>query len=191
MAAWVRGRDQIPILFVAAAQLVTRERIEVLALTPAAIDASTDLASLLNRCEQQGIRTILPWGLGKWLGARGARIRNVLTERDRSKHVLIGDIGGRPWVWPRPSLLGTLERCGYRSINGTDPLPVSAEEARVGSYGSWHSHPTANSTIADLSYAEVWQRLFVAPATFERFGRSAGLLACLNAQMALRLYRAA
>lgn len=115
------------LLILAGRQVVTRERIEVLALaTTSRIKDGLGLEETLDQVEQAGAVAVLPWGLGKWLGARGKRIEEVAASRS----LLLGDNAGRPGFWPEP---GIFKR--HPVLPGTDPLRASGEERLVGGYG--------------------------------------------------------
>lgn len=116
-------------------QLVTRERLEVLALgTTALLRDGEPLDSTLNAVREVGAAAVLPWGVGKWLGARGAAVERVLAE-PRFGHVFLGDNGNRLELGPEPKQLAAARRAGRRVLPGSDPLPLPGEEVRAGSYG--------------------------------------------------------
>jgi hypothetical protein len=115
------------LLVLAGRQVVTRERIEVLALaTTACFKDGQSLEETLDQVEQAGAVPVLPWGLGKWLGARGKRVKEVVA----SRRLLLGDNAGRPGFWPQPSIFKK-----HPVLPGTDPLKSPGEELLVGSYG--------------------------------------------------------
>jgi hypothetical protein len=86
---------------------------------------------------------ISPWGVGKWLGKRGRVLIDLINYS--SKPFFLGDNGGRPFFWPVPHfkfmnllLKGKKTKWVKKALpvfNGSDPLPVSGEISRVGSYG--------------------------------------------------------
>ena len=126
----------VSLLIVSGRQIVTREGIEVLASgTTAKIADGMTLGETLRMCQAQACLTILPWAVGKWLGSRGALVADALDRQPVPVHG--GDNGGRPWFWPRPAQWLNAERRGLAVLSGSDPLPLSGDERRVGSFGSW------------------------------------------------------
>lgn len=121
---------------VAGRQVVTRERLEVLALgTRAAIEDGDELVATIGRVVEAGAVAVLPWGFGKWTGERGRLVREVILDRERLPHLFVGDNGGRPSALPHPALLAEAERHGRIVIPGTDPLPLPAEAGKAGRFG--------------------------------------------------------
>lgn len=115
------------LLVLAGRQVVTCERIEVLALaTNSRIKDGMTLEETLDEVEQSGAVAVLPWGLGKWLGARGKRVEDVAANR----RLLLGDNAGRPFFWPEPGIFKK-----HPVLPGTDPLRAAGEARLVGGYG--------------------------------------------------------
>lgn len=116
-------------------QLVTRERLEVLALgTTAPLPDGEPIDATLQSVRDVGAVAVLPWGVGKWLGARGTVLARVL-EDPRFRHVCLGDNGNRLELGPEPRQFVVARRVGRRVLPGSDPLPLPGEEVRAGSYG--------------------------------------------------------
>lgn len=116
-------------------QVVTREKIEVLALyCTKIITDGLSLDETVNAAEQCGGIPVLPWGVGKWVGKRGKIIRRYLAAHPE-RRLFLGDNGGRPLFWPTPTLFQFARTRGIAVLPGTDPLPLPSEAARVGSYG--------------------------------------------------------
>jgi hypothetical protein len=139
--AFLRTEASEPAGFlIAGRQLVSREGIEVLglALDPAHPASATSdrlhsAETLLRSVLDAGAVAVLPWGLGKWLGARGARAAAFAADPAFQEHplFLLGDTAHRFRPWPRPRLL----RPPARVLAGSDLLPVAGAERRVGRYG--------------------------------------------------------
>lgn len=130
-------------------QIVTAERIEVLALGQD-LDApdGESLGDTLKRVAQTDAIAVLPWGLGKWLGTRGGLVRDVLDKHGPDDLVL-GDTCLRPAWFPAPALLRKARSRGFSILYGTDPLPRPHEENITGQWATlWEadwdaSHPAA------------------------------------------------
>jgi len=132
--------DPGAVILVAGRQVVSRERLEVLLLaldpdhplseTP---DRTRGLVSLVREGLEAGAVTVMPWGFGKWLGARARHVRAIVDLPDVHDHPLffLGDIPARCWPWATPRAFGA----GIRVLRGTDVLPLAGSETRVASYG--------------------------------------------------------
>jgi len=116
------------LLVIAGRQIVSLERIEVLAVDcreniPNGLTLDATIAAMQ---EMGGAVPVLPWGVGKWSGERGRLVANAAARYS----LLLGDNAGRPFGWPRPALFQQ-----YVVLPGTDPLRLRSEQERVGIYG--------------------------------------------------------
>jgi 2-polyprenyl-3-methyl-5-hydroxy-6-metoxy-1,4-benzoquinol methylase len=159
MSLRVTHTDGQSLLLVSGRQVVTQEGIEVLTLmTPATVEDGLSLEETLNAAIAADSLTVLPWGVGKWLGKRGQLVRDRLEaslpgslqanpqanpgNTDPATPLFAGDNGGRPSFWPLPSF------CQQRpQLPGSDPLPLAGEVQRPGSFGfvvaapaDWREH---------------------------------------------------
>lgn len=131
-----RGREGAPIALIGGRQVATEEGLEVLALaTDAEIPGGRSARETVEASLAAGAVTVVPWGLGKWWFRRGRVVRRLVESVDHPLFFL-GDNGGRPRTAPEPSLFRAARRRGTAVLAGSDPLPFSREEERVGSYGS-------------------------------------------------------
>jgi SAM-dependent methyltransferase len=125
----------LPVLVIAGRQIVSGERVEVLALgTRARIPDGKPLAATIEAARAAGALAVLPWGFGKWWGERGRLVDAYLARAPHGK-IFLGDNGGRPIGLPAPRQFA---RAFLRSIfvlPGSDPLPRAGEIERIGSYG--------------------------------------------------------
>ena len=123
--------DGEEIFLFSGAQVITSERIEVLALlAERPIRNGLCLRETIAAIEQARGIVVLPWSPGKWLGRRGKLVREYLRERP---NCWVGDIPMR-W-WGRWSLL-RLRGAGalpLRILYGSDPLPIRGDEGIAGS----------------------------------------------------------
>ena len=130
-------------------QIVTSEGIEVLALlTDQLFKDGGMVEDILDQIQESGALPVLPWGVGKWLGSRGAIVTRILQKKSNSCFFL-GDNGGRPFGWPEPTQLKEAAEAGIKVLPGSDPLPLPREASRVGSFGfgiraALSSEPAAN-----------------------------------------------
>jgi hypothetical protein len=122
------------ILLIAGRQVVTEERLEVLALGCAHEFADgRPFADTLRRIADEGGAAVIPWGFGKWLGRRGRIVRDLIERADVP--FCVGDNGGRALSLPRPPLFERAERQSIAVLGGSDPLPLRDHSSRVGGYG--------------------------------------------------------
>lgn len=179
--ALVVRRGATKLCLFAGRQLVTRERLEVLALgTTAPLPDGEPIDATLTAVRECGAAAVLPWGVGKWLGARGAVIERVLAE-PRFKHVFLGDNGNRLELGPEPKQLAAARRAGRRVLPGSDPLPLPGEEARAGSYGFAIDVP-----LDPLRPAAALLALLGSGAVATPFGRRTPLTRFVGRQLALK-----
>lgn len=117
-------------------QVVTRERIEVLALTSdASFPDGAPAAEAVQRILDAGAVPVLAWAPGKWFFERGRVVRRLL-DAFAPQQMLVGDSSLRPACWPEPLLVRDARRRGFRVVAGSDPLPLAGEERLWGSYAT-------------------------------------------------------
>ena len=117
-------------------QVVTEERIEILALaTMAKIPDGMLAVDTVTMILDNGGVPIVAWAPGKWFGERGNVVRNLLDSFNPAR-LLIGDSSMRPTIWAEPFIMRDARKRGFRIIAGSDPLPFSGEESIAGTYGS-------------------------------------------------------
>lgn len=119
-------------------QLISSEQLEVLCLctTLECADRTLTLDEMITQVWEAGGVAVVPWGVGKWIGRRGAILDRLIDDGHRYP-VILGDNGNRPLFWPYPRHLAAGERRGLPVISGSDPLPLAGHYRRVGSYGVW------------------------------------------------------
>ncbi len=127
------------IFVVAGRQIVTAERLEVLALGHEAPFADGQaIAEVLVQLAARPCLCVLPWGAGKWLGRRGQVAQDLIGQSGHEPHpaaFFLGDNGNRPFFWPLPALFARAASRGIRNLAGSDPLPFPGQENKVGSFG--------------------------------------------------------
>lgn len=170
---------------VAGRQLVTKERLEVLALaTSAKISDGKPLADTVKEVRDRGGLAVLPWGFGKWVGKRG-RILTDFLESTSPVSLFVGDNGGRPKFWPRPAPFDLAAHRGIRLLPGSDPLPLDGEELRAGSYGVMLEGNCTDATpVSDLKRLLLDGNKSISP-----YGKRPGAWQFFRTQLGLRLAR--
>jgi len=134
-SVFVTLRDGTVLLLLAGRQVVTEERLEVLALgTTRAFTDGRPFAESWRSVLDTDALAVVPWGFGKWWGRRGRLVENALTSPEFAG-LFVGDNGGRPRLGRAPRLLRLAREFDILDLPGSDPLPSPRQECRVASYG--------------------------------------------------------
>ena len=177
--------SDMSLFVVAGRQLITAERLELLALhTDRKIQDGLELDRAVEVVTESGGIAVCPWGAGKWLGSRW----NVLDKNlkhDNSVSLFVGDSGGRPLFWPTPGSIKLAKKKKSPILSGTDPLPLIGEERRVGSFGGYIAD---DQSLDKQQPASSLKALLLDPATdVQPFGRLQNPLLFIKNQFNLRL----
>jgi hypothetical protein len=122
-------------VLIAGRQIVTAERLEVLALaTSREYEEGLEFREAIGVAVSSGAIPVVPWGFGKWTGRRGRAVRALLDSPDADA-VYLGDNGGRPGLTPEPSLFQLARDRDVPILPGSDPLPIPAERHKPGRFG--------------------------------------------------------
>lgn len=120
---------------VAGRQIATSDKLEVHCIgCDAEIPDGLPLRDALEHVLVAGGVPVIPWGVGKWLGARGKIVRTLLNERSV---IFAGDSSLRPFCWPEKSFSSARGRV----LCGTDSLPAPGEENQIGRYATVFDAP--------------------------------------------------
>ena len=147
-----RAANGASLLLLAGRQLVTAERLEVLALgTDERWPDGQPVRDVLAQVRAAHALPVLPWGLGKWMGSRGTLIQNLIAKATPADFAL-ADTYLLPVLTRRPPPLRRAEKRGFRILAGTDPLGRSGEEDIAGRYGvlvegPWDDQAPASSLL--------------------------------------------
>jgi hypothetical protein len=181
-AVVVLGPADERLVIVAGRQIVTADRLEVLALgTTSEYPDGLPMNEALGLALSTGAVTVVPWGFGKWTGGRGRIVERILSS-SVADELYIGDNGGRPAAGSEPALFRLARDRGVPILPGSDPLPLAPEVRKPGRIGFVLRGLAQLETPA----ATIAARL----ATREqppRFGRLESLPTFLHRQVALRL----
>jgi hypothetical protein len=182
MSLRLESGNDAPLLLIAGRQIVTAERLEVLALgTLTTFVDGLPIDTVLSQVDDAGALPVLPWGFGKWMGGRGRIVRDLL-DSPRASRVFVGDNGGRLSVAPEPSLFKVARQRGILILPGTDPFPFAEQVRRPLSYGFVLAADVAGSAPA----ACIQQALQARQAQPEVFGRCAGVADFVRNQLAMQ-----
>ncbi|MDP3694940.1 MAG: hypothetical protein Q8R42_02365 [Desulfocapsaceae bacterium] len=171
------------IYLIAGRQIVTAEKIEVLALfCNTGINDGLSLNETVSAIRQCNGIAVIPWGVGKWIGKRGKILQDFLPGYG-GKEIFLGDNGGRPWCWPTPTLFHLARKKGISVLPGTDPLPLPHEAMRVGSFGFFLDHHPLNINSPATSVRDL---LISNKETLYPFGRLQNIKSFFTNQLQLR-----
>ena len=132
----VRGQEELSFCLVAGRQIITKEKLEVLALgTDADIPSGLSAGETISLAVKHAALPVLNWAPGKWWFRRGRVVSALLEQREIYPALAVCDITLRPQQLPRPRLMKTAAAGGLKVLAGSDPLPLAAEENLIGSYG--------------------------------------------------------
>lgn len=120
---------------IAGQQIVTDENLEVLGLaTIRKIQDGQPIQNVIDQIINTGGIPVIPWGVGKWIGYRGAVLKKLLTTHN-FPYLFLGDNSGRPMFWSKPPLFQLAQKKGIKTLPGSDALPFNSESSRAGSFG--------------------------------------------------------
>ncbi len=176
------GADQCLIL--EGQQIDSRENIEVLSLcSMVRHKAGLPLEDLINAIGDCGALPVIPWGVGKWIGARGRALSEFL-ERPSAQRVYLGDSYNRPIGWREPVLLERGRHVNGITLSGTDPLPLPSSTERIGRFGVCFTAPLDISDPLRTIITSLQQ-----PSQIRSFGRRQSFGGTVWDQTRLRLAR--
>lgn len=176
-----RGDRAITLL--AGRQVVTAERIEVLALaTIQAIPDGQPLGVTIDATRGAGAIPVIPWGFGKWWGARGRLIGETIRARE---DVLLGDQAGRPRGVPEQRLFRIARERSIPALPGSDPLDLARHVRRPACLGF-----TLDTSLDErCPAADLRARIGALRESPPVVGRRVGMAAFVRDQAALRMVR--
>ena len=131
------------IYLLAGHQLITSEKLEILALgTISRPQDGLSAQATIQSISAAGALAVIPWSPGKWLGQRGQVVKALLAG-PQPKDFLVGDIPIRPCgnIFSTP-LLSYARKCGCKIVYGSDPLPFKSEETALGTLATEISNVT-------------------------------------------------
>ena len=190
-AVALKQADQ-SLIIIAGRQVITKQGLEVLALfNDLQYDDGQDIQTVIDKINENNGIAVLPWGVGKWLGKRGAVITGLLSA-NKPDRLAIADISARPALWPEPEQFRLARHAGYVCLYGTDPLPLHNDQYRIASAGMRMELPTDPSQAV----AELKTRLYRITSKDEcgnndenYFGKRVSVLHFFKDQLMLRFKR--
>jgi hypothetical protein len=180
----VRKDSHAEIIIIAGRQVVTADRLEVLALATAQeFPDGLPFDEAVESVVASGSIPVVPWGFGKWTARRGRTVRALLSSPDADV-LYLGDNGGRPAGAPSPALFRLAGARGVPVLPGSDPLPLPAEVGKPGRYGF-----VLRGSVDIEAPASSIKSILSPRAQPQRFGRLEALGTFVLRQTQLRLRR--
>lgn len=134
LSALLVGPGGFGVWLCAGRQIVTSERVEVLALvTDGDFRDGRPAAETVEAVVASGGLPVLAWAPGKWFFRRGRVVERLLAGFGPDK-LALGDSSLRPTLWPTPRIMARARKGGVRVVAGSDPLPVAGDERWAGAY---------------------------------------------------------
>ena len=133
-------QGQQPLLIIAGRQIITKEKLEILALaTTFRCSDGQPAGEVIEAINAADGIAVAPWGVGKWWGKRG-RLMSSLLQRFPAHQLALGDNSGRPWFMRSSVHFREARKQSRHILPGSDPLPFSGEAGRPGSVGCVLDH---------------------------------------------------
>lgn len=181
----IENGERQSLFLVSGRQIVTSERLEVLALsTVSEIPDGLSLEKTVAVVEKKGAVPVIPWGFGKWYGSR----RHVLTEFLASRReggFFLGDNGGRPSFLRFPDFQREGVAGSLKILPGSDSLPLASELHKVGSFGF-----TLRAELDERRVGENLMRTLLKPGVVpEPYGSPESFWRFLRNQAVMRIWK--
>lgn len=167
---------------VAGRQVVTEERIEVLALgTLTKWRDGGPASEVIAEAIDEGAIPVVPWGFGKWLGGRRLVVERLIEEF-RNGPMCLGDNSGRPHIMPTPPEFSRAMSVATKILPGSDPLPFASEYDRAGSFGFFVDDVVATNGV----WRGLYDTLQQGEVDLRRFGSLESPLRFVRNQVAMQ-----
>ena len=174
--------DGVAMVMIAGRQIVTAERLEVLALASGRRFADGHpIDVVIDQVLSSDAVAVVPWGFGKWTGRRG-RVVARLLDSPVAERIFLGDNGGRPALSLTPKLFKRARERGMPILPGSDPFPLPWQQDKAGSYG----FVLRGDIDLDAPAAGIRQRLTADRTQPPTFGHRAGLVTFVRANVGIR-----
>lgn len=171
------------LILIAGRQIVSAENLEVLALgIPEHSGEGRAIGEIMQEIHSRGGISIIPWGMGKWMGKR-AKIIDGLISNDNQVQFFLGDNGNRASFLPLSRFFTEAREKGIANVPGSDPLPFQSEAAKPGSFGF-----TIDGTLnRDQPFEDIKTKLRDSSADIRTYGKLESPLRFLRNQIAMQL----
>jgi hypothetical protein len=172
------------IFVIAGRQIVTKEKLEVLALgLKEDIHEGKPAGEVIKQVIASHSLPVLPWGFGKWLGKRGKIILELVSSQKYSCY--LGDNGNRPWFMGKSRVFAMGLDGGMFNLPGSDPLPFVSEVVKPGSFGCIMEGSLRNKQ----PFHDLYELITQASKPFAQFGKPESAAHFLRNQIAMQLVK--
>ena len=174
--------DHKKIFFISGKQIVTTEKLEVLALGfNEDFKDGRPIEEVIDYVFSKNALPVLPWGVGKWNGKRGKKVNYLIN--NKSNIFFLGDNGNRPFFWKKPEIFNNAEKKGIINLPGSDPLPFISEEKRPGSFGFYFNEKVNEQT----PFNDLKDKIINSKSSFSTFGKSESALRFFKNQIFMQI----
>lgn len=171
------------ISIVAGRQIVTAERLEILALgLNAEVKDGLPIEQVIAAVQEKEAICVLPWGFGKWTGQRGKVVHDIL-DSDVKTNFFIGDNAGRLALWPAPPEFAAAAAKNIRILPGSDPLPYAEQVGSVARFGFMMD----GGLDEQQPFRDIRQKLLLEDTKIEAYGPLERLMPFIKYQVAMQL----
>ncbi len=173
------------LFIVAGKQIVTLEKLEVLAL--GLMEEYKDgkpIKDVLKDIAEFNVLSVIPWGVGKWFSSRKQIVENLVLQNN-TYPIYLGDNGNRPFFWSKPNLFKIAEEKGIYNLPGSDPLPFKKEVNKPGSFG-FIIDEILNE---DNPFDSIYNIITTSNKQFETFGKLESPLNFLKNQVSMQIVK--
>ena len=174
------SNKQRSVLLAPARQVITTERLELL-LLGCDLDLIDGIPAAEVIAENQQYVVICPWGVGKWLGNRG-KILSALIKQFSDK-LFLGDNASRPNLW---RYIPQFKESNNPIFNGSDPLPISGELARIGRFGLKFDYHETELSGSKINLSAILSQLKSSLVKKTNFGKLFPIIPFIRNQLALK-----
>jgi len=173
------------IIVVAGRQIVTKDKIEVLAVgLNEDIDDGEPIEAVITYAVNAHALPVLPWGPGKWMGKRKKIVQDLVNS---GKHAscYLGDNGNRPVFWSKSAIFNSGADRNMFNLPGSDPLPFQNEVVKPGSFGFL----IEGALDREHPFESLYGHIVKSSQQFETYGALESTVSFFKNQIAMQLVK--
>lgn len=178
----INFNDGDQIYVVSGQQIVTSEKLEVLALgTEKRFEYNQPIKRTISKVVDAGAIAVVPWGFGKWTGTRKKVLEDILLDESLPLFYL-GDNSGRLSFFEAPAEYKSSDD-DRRVLPGSDPLPFKDQVKKAGSYGFYFE----NGLDQESPFRSLKRFLLDEENKIYYFGKLESVLSFLKNQISMQI----
>lgn len=179
------SNSKFKIYVIAGRQIVTKEKLEVLALgLNSDIEDGLAIDEVIKYVIDSESIPVIPWGFGKWLSSRKKIVEKIILQK-RNHPIFLGDNGNRPVFFGKSRLFDIAYNNGIINLPGSDPLPFSNEVQKPGSFG-FIIDDVLNE---DKPFDSIYEKLVNTKIQYETYGKLESPFIFLKNQIAMQIVK--